>query len=366
MEKVIETLLDLIKIPSISGQQKEITNVLDYVKNNFAVPYCKTFEYEGASPVMLLSNEEEKDFDLIFIGHLDVVPATSEMFIPKIRDGKIYARGALDMKAGISASLHTLMYIIEQKLPIKAGVLITTDEETTSTGIKTLAARDMINAKIVMDVDAGSLNTIIDKYKHPVSVKLTATGKAGHSSRPWHGVNAINQLMNCLKKLEENFPYFDVNTAKPNSWCDTMTITGICSPITLNVIPAEAEANINFRLTEKTSLQDLEKILKTACQANNCAYEILLSSNGVYMDANHPIIQEYKGIVEQITGRDVAISQMPGATDSRVFAENSVIIMHGCNGSGCHSNDENVEIDSILKLTEIQQHFADKLAGKSA
>ena len=364
MESVIETLLDLIKIPSISGHQTEIKKILAYVKKNFATPYCKIFEYDGASPVMLLSNGEEKDFDLIFIGHLDVVPAVDELFVPQIRNGKIYARGALDMKAGIAASLYTLMYIIKQSLPLKAGVLITTDEETTSAGIKTLAARDKINAKIVMDVDAGSLNTIIDKYKHPVSVKLTAAGKAGHSSRPWHGVNAVNQLMNCLKKLEENFPYFDINTAKPTSWCDTMTITGISSPVTLNVIPAEAEARLNFRLTEKTSLSELEKILNAACAANNCSYEVLLSSNGVYMDANHPTIQEYKNIVEQITGQDVVISQMPGATDSRVFADNSVIIMHGCNGSGCHSDDENVEIDSVIKLAEIQQRFADKLAKK--
>lgn len=364
MDTIIETLLDLIKIPSVSGQKKEIKKVLEYVKKHFKAPYVHQFDFEGASPILLLSNGAENDFDVLTVGHLDVVPAAKDLFKPRIYDGFLYARGALDMKAAICVNLYTLKYAIENSLPLKIGVLITTDEETTSAGIKALAAQHPLRAKIVLDNDAGSLNTIIEKYKHPVCAVIKAQGIPGHSSRPWHGINAVNKLMDCLKELQNDFPYYEKGGNRPETWCDTMTVTAFNSPQTLNVIPAEADALLNFRLTEHTSLEQLEKILFQACEKNNCTYEITLSSSGVYMDATHPDIRQYRKVAEEITGQPIEISSMCGATDSRVFAKNSVIIMHGCNGAECHGDHERAEIESIFKLAAIQREFVKRLAAK--
>lgn len=365
MEEIVRNILELLKIKSISGNQPEIDLVLDWVKNHYIGKgaYIHEYNFDNASPAILLSNQDTFDFDIITIGHLDVVPAKDELFNPEVRDGKIFGRGTWDMKSAVAVNLKSLEYSMNKD--IKFGVLITTDEETTSNGMKALAKENKITAKVVFDTDAGSLYNLVEKYKHPVSVKILASGDNAHSSTPWQGLNAINGLINCIKEMEKSFPQYDKNQDHPQStWIDTMTLTAINSPTTYNVVPNEANAWLNFRLTEKTSLEQLEKLLRDATKKNNCKYEILLSSRGVYMDKQNPIIQQYMKVAAKVIGKEIIVSHTCGATDSRMFADNSTIIMHGLNGDNAHGDNEYVEIDSIHKLIEIEQNFIDEYITK--
>lgn len=138
-----------------------------------------------------------------------------------------------------------------------------------------------------------------------------------------------------------------------------MVVTAFNSPTTYNVVPAEAEARVNFRLTEKISLSELEKKLQAACERHRCTYEILLQSRGVYMDAAMPEIAAYRKIAEETIGRPLKISQMCGGTDARMFADRSVIVMHSVNGENAHGDGEYVEIESVKKLLEIEKKYID-------
>jgi len=367
MDKTLQTLINLVEIPSVSGDESQIRRALDYVRQYFAGQkvYFKEFNYTNASPVLLIANHAGLDFDVLCVGHLDVVPAEESMFEPRLEGNKLFGRGTYDMKASLVAAMENLEYIVSQGLALKAGILITTDEETTSNGIKGVAAHEKISARIVFDVDAGDLDTIVVKYKHSVGVKIRAEGLSGHSSQPWDGVNAINNLMDALQSLQKKFGYFAKGGRQPkNTWIDTMNITAISSPTTVNVTPAWASAVINFRLTEKMSLEALKKILAEVCDKNACTFEVFMASSGCYMDKNLPYIKQYKKITEKVLGHKAAVSHMCGATDSRVFAGNSTIIMHMCNGGGHHGKGEYVEIDSIAKFREIQREFIDKIGKK--
>lgn len=364
-EKIIKTITDLIKIPSVSGNEKEIEIVLDYVKNFFAgKAIIKEFRYNNAAPVLLAANIKTDDFDLLIVGHLDVVPAKDNQFSPKIEENKLLGRGSNDMKSQIAVGMYNLLYAIDNKLPLKMGILITTDEETTSNGIKAFKKFENIKSKIVLDVDAGNLTTIIEKYKHSVGIKLTANGKNAHSSRPWNGENAIMNLIAVINELKKDFPEYSIKKEAPkDTWFDTMVVTYIESPKTSNVVPDRAEANLNFRLTDKTNLDDLKKLLDKACSLNNVSYEIVMASGGCYMDANSKQIQDYKKIAEEILGKTLKITHMNGATDARIFADNSIIIMHSTNGENVHGDDEFVETDSIFKLMEIQRKYIESLSS---
>lgn len=365
MEKLINNILELIKIPSISGQQQEIAEVLDWAEHKLAPEKAVVhrFEFEGASTVMLLANTDGLDFDILTVGHLDVVPAEKNLFEPIVKDGKIYARGSLDMKSAVALNIEALRYAMDKD--IRFGVLITTDEETTSNGIKALVKNENIKASVVFDTDAGDLYTLCDKAKHPVSIKLSAKGENAHSSRPWEGVNAVMHLIDCINDLDKDFVRYEKGGRQPeNIWQDTMVVTAVNSPTTYNVVPNCAEARINFRLTEKTSLEELKNKLQAACDKHGCSYEILLSSRGVYMDCNNPEIETYKKIAEQILGRKLSFRQMCGGTDARMFSDNSVIIMHSLNGDHAHGDDEYVEIDSIYKLLEIEKKYIDTFIEK--
>lgn len=367
-EQILKTIEELIEIPSVSGDEAEIARVLQYCRDFFLGydVYFKEFKYENASPVMLISNHQNNDFDVLVVGHLDVVPAGTKMFIPRIEGNKLFGRGSGDMKSQIAVALYTLKYIIENKLPLKYGILITTDEETTSNGIKSLVKNENINPKIVMDYDAGDLLTIIEKYKHSVGVKIFAKGVDGHSSRPWNGINAIEKLINTINLVQSHFGTYSKELPIPeNTWVDTMAVTAFTSPVTMNVIPAAAEANLNFRLTEKISLEKLEEILNQACAKNFCSYKVVMASCGCYMDANNQIIQSYRKIAGQLLGQEIKIEHMNGATDARMFADKAVIIMHSPSSYNAHNSGEYIEIDSIFKFLEIQQKFLTKLAEKN-
>ena len=359
MSQLTDNIVEMLKIKSVSGDEKSIAAMLDWVKNKYAAEgvTVKEWNFEGASPVLLLANCDDYDFDVLTIGHLDVVPAKDEMFVPHIIENKIFARGSLDMKSSVAVCLETLQYAKNKK--IKFGVLITTDEETTSNGMKALQKAGIIKAKIVLDTDTGDLYNLVEKYKHPVSIELSAKGKNAHSSKPWEGENAILKVINAINELEKYFPLYENEPS--STWVDTMAVTAFNSPTTYNVIPDNATARINFRLTEKTSLVELKKLLDSVCEKTKCSYEILLSSCGVYMDAKNPYIQKYLQIAEDITEKKINIGHSCGATDSRMFAASSVIIMHGINGANIHADNEYVEIDSILALAKIQKAFVDSL-----
>lgn len=361
MDKLIVDIIDLMKIKSISGRQEEIRKALDWVKSHYAVDgiFVSEWEFEGASPVMLLANCEGYDFDIATIGHVDVVPAKDALFEPRIDGNRLYGRGGLDMKASVVVCLETLLYTLGKN--IRFGVLITTDEETCSGGMKAMQKANLINAETVLDPDSGSLYNLVEKYKHPVSVEITAKGENAHSSRPWEGINAVNALIDTIKELEKTFPRYEKGQAPKTTWIDTMVVTAFNSPTTYNVVPDTATARLSFRLTEKTSLSDLENILQRAVNKYGCNYSVLLSSQGVYMDASAPAIQQYIKIAEKITGRKIEISTNCGATDSRLFADKSTIIMHSINGANMHGDNEYAEIDSILTLAKIQKAFVDSL-----
>lgn len=364
---MLSTLIEMVKIKSVSGDIEKISDILRYVKKYFKGKkvFIREFNYQDASPIMLISNQEVENFDIISVGHLDVVPADNEPFNPKVIENKLYGRGALDMKWALVVAFESMGYILDNKIDIAFAILITTDEETTSNGIKAFVKNEKIGAKIVIDNDAGNLDTIVEKYKHSVGVKITSKGLSGHSSQPWNSINAVNKLMEVLKKLYEYFPEYSKEKKMPkDTWVDTMNITAFNSPKTLNITPDWAEAIINFRLTEKTTLNDLEKILHRVCKNGSCIYEIIMASCGCYMDANSQHIQSYKRIAEEIIGQKIKIDHMNGATDARMFADKSVVIMHGANGADIHNPNECLEIDSMYKIAEIQKKFINEIANE--
>lgn len=360
MENLLENILAMLKIKSVSGNEAAIAEILDFVQSHYGRPpvIARRFTFAGASPSLLLANCEGDDFDILAVGHLDVVPAADEQFVPQIKDGRIYARGSSDMKAQAAVMLQSLQYSLDKS--IRFAVLLTTDEETDSRGIKALMQNHPLTAQAVLDTDAGSLSTICDKAKHPVSVRISAAGESAHSSRPWNGINAANKLMACIRELQVYFPQYDKDGKQPSDiWADTMVLTAFNTPTAYNVVPDEAEALLNFRLTEKTSYSQLLKLLSEVTAKHGCNYEVKLRSCGVYMDIHHPLLRQYMQCAAAVIGRPLQVAQLCGGTDARMFADKSVVIMHSADGGNAHGKDEYVDIASLRQLAEIERKFID-------
>lgn len=364
-----KTTMELIKFRTETGSAAEIERCFKYLSKLAKNIHARTEIYhkDALAPVMLFSNGEKRDFDVLVVGHIDVVPAADNMFIPYLKEGKMFGRGTLDMKSFAVVGLNSLEYVIKEKLPLKFGVLLSSDEEKGSFGLEAfLAENPDLKAKIVFDVDvAGDIGKIVARCKSPVFVKLESEGKEAHGSTPWEGVDANEQLLQVWQNIRSLYPYYSQKTPRPaDTWIDTVHFAKIRGGEVANVIANHAEALLDFRLTEKSTLSGLEENLKKA-MVDGVSYRIVSSGRPVVMDENNTFIQAYNHLAEQYLKRPLSFEYIGGATDSRAFAERgSVVIMHSGSGDGMHASGEYVDWQSVEQLAEIEKLFLRQLAEK--
>jgi acetylornithine deacetylase/succinyl-diaminopimelate desuccinylase-like protein len=143
---------------------------MDYIKNAMTLVGAKVvvFEKKGIAPVIMIRNHNSLDFDALVLGHIDVVPADDKMFNPVVKGGKLYGRGSLDMKSFAAVAMNSMQYVIENKLPIKFGIILSSDEEKGSKGTKAFLEKySKIKADVVLDNDVGGdITKIIAKCKN--------------------------------------------------------------------------------------------------------------------------------------------------------------------------------------------------------
>lgn len=359
---------NLIEFSTETGNIEEITKCFAYCVKLFEGTDAKIEVFDGvpSAPVLRVSNAETDDYDVLVLGHLDVVPAPAHMFVPFEKNGRLYGRGALDMKSFAAVALNSMLHVLNKNLKLKFGVILSSDEEKGSKGTKAfLAAHPNIKAKIVLDNDVGGdIQTIVTKCKNPVFVKLISKGLAAHGSTPWEGIDANENLMTAWANIRKFYPSFSKTGGTPkDTWIDTVHAAKISGGDVANVISDYAEALLDFRLIETSSVEDLEANLRK-CLVEGVSYEIVSASTPVVMDENNPYIQDYKAFAEEILGKPIKFEQIGGATDAREFAvRGSVVIMHSGTGEGMHTSDEYVEIESVKQIADIQTKFLERVGS---
>lgn len=364
---IIEVAQNLIRFRTETGNTKEIKLCLEYIKGLFDKSDAKIdiFEKEGIAPVIFIANTDKNDFDALILGHVDVVPAEDEMFAPQIKNGRMYGRGTLDMKSFAAVALNSMEYVLKNKLKIKFGVILSTDEEKGSHGTHAfLEANPMLSTKIVLDNDVGgSILRIVNKCKNPVFVKIMAKGLEAHGSTPWDGIDANEKMIQTLMNIRKYYPYFSKEEAKPqDTWIDTVHFAKIYGGEVSNIISNSCETLCDFRLVETSRIEELKANLDK-CMVEGVTYKIASESTPVVMDPENLYIQDYKNFAEAILGQKIEFEQIGGATDSRAFAvKGSTVIMHSGTGEGMHAKGEYVEIDSVEKIADIQIKFLEKLS----
>lgn len=365
---LLELIKKLISFKTITGNKEEIDQCLAFIKD-YLVPSGAKIEicrYKDVSPVIFAHNTEDEKFDALVLGHLDVVTAKNDMFEAKEKEGKLYARGALDMKSFAGVAIHSMQYVMKKNLPLKFGFILSTDEEE---GSKSLEAflKDHPNLKsdIVLDNDVGGdISKIIIRCKNPVYVELKAQGKSAHGSTPWEGDDANEKLFKTWQNIRNLYSYYSLENPKPHdTWIDTVHLATFSGGKASNIISDFAQALLDFRLTERSTLTALKKNLDQ-CMEDGVSYEIAYSSIPVVIDEKNEILLSYKNLTEEVLGQKTEFEYMGGATDARsLYKRGSLVIMHSGTGKGMHADGEYVEIKSVEQIADIQIRFLEKLAG---
>ena len=309
-----------------------------------------------------------------FAGHTDVVPPgdaagwASDPFQPEIRDGRLYGRGASDMKCAIAAMVAgTDAFLKSHGYPQGSiSFLITGDEEGPSVnGTKKvlgwLAARgEKIDACLVGEPT--NVVTLGDMVKigrrGSLNCTITVTGTQGHVAYPHLADNPVPKLLKMLSALGDA-PLDHGNDHFPATNLEITTVD--VGNATTNLIPAQASARINIRFNDMHSGASLTKLIEERCAAVMAgeakgSYDLDISVSGEsFLTPPGQLSSVIAGAVKAVTGRDPELSTTGGTSDARFIKDHCPVVEFGMINETAHKMNENALVAEVRDLARIYE-----------
>jgi len=303
-----------------------------------------------------------------FAGHTDVVPTGplaewhSDPFVPTIRDGKLFGRGAADMKSSIAAFVVAVEAFVKER-PDHSGsvaLLITSDEEGPSVDgtvkvVETLKRRnELIDYCIVGEPT--SVDWLGDMLKNgrrgSLSGKLTVRGIQGHVAYPHLAKNPVHLLAPALAELartewdkgNESFP--------PTTWQVSNIHAGTGAG---NVIPGSVTVDFNFRFSTESTDATLKARVESILKKHGLDYRVEWTLGAKpFLSRNGRLAKTVQEASKRHTGRSAELSTTGGTSDARFIIDicPEVIELGPVNAS-IHKLNEHIEISQLELLPRI-------------
>ena len=313
---------------------------------------------------------------LCFIGHTDVVPTGpvekwhSDPFVPTERDGKLFGRGAADMKTSIAAFVVAVEGFLARHPSPRGSIalLITSDEEGpavdgTTKVVELLKNRgEGIDYCLVGEPTCVSRlgDTIKNGRRGSLSGTLRVRGVQGHVAYPHLAKNPVHLAVPALTELaatewdrgNESFP--------PTTWQISNIHGGTGAA---NVIPGEVEILFNFRFSTASSPQRLKARVGSILDRHGLDYELNWSLSGTpYLTPRGKLVETLSAAIRDITGATPEVSTTGGTSDGRFVAEVcSEVVEFGPVNASIHKLNEHVDLGAIESLREIYQGLLGRL-----
>lgn len=318
------------------------------------------FTIEG-NPMAIISTKGGRTFDVLLLGHIDTVEGDKKLFEGTIKDGKLYGRGTLDMKAFVATSITLMKELLDGGYNGNIGLAIVSDEELGGLyGAKQLANELGVTAKVALVPDDGEdILAVNNETKHILHLKLSAVGKEAHGARPWAGVNAIDLLLGTYANLRKQFPAYD--KTPEDIWVNTMNLGMIAGGTATNEVAGEASMAIDIRFVQPLTRSEVIASIEHALLPG-VSYEVAMEGYPTNLKKDDPYLVAYVSAIEQVTGGKVRYRRSGGGTDGRYFSEKGIpVIVHQGNGAFCQTDDEHVEVETLATLVAIQKRFIENM-----
>jgi succinyl-diaminopimelate desuccinylase len=325
----------------------------------------------------LRSNRRPETSDrkvLMFEGHTDVVtegdPAqwTDPPFSATSRDGRIYGRGANDMKAGLCCALMAIKAIAKSGVQLNGDILFgaVCDEEGRMIGIKHFVERgwaDRVTACIVCEPEE---NHLCVAQKGVMWIRATIRGVMSHGAMPLTGVNAMYPMARFLTQvhaLEER----EIMKHGRHAFLGQPSITPtiVQSPMhgegepQNNVMPGAAQCVLDFRLVPGQDPDHIARRIEqmlAACVAvdDRLSYEceVIEVRHPTHTDRDHAVVQSLASAYTDLTGNAPMYGGVPGSTDGTILHARKGIPIVTCGPGDIHIPHH---IDEWVSIDEIKQ-----------
>jgi succinyl-diaminopimelate desuccinylase len=303
-----------------------------------------------------------------FAGHTDVVPTgpleewKTDPFVPSVRDGRLYGRGAADMKSGLAAMVTASEQFVAAHPGHKGSIafLITSDEEGPSVDgtkrvVETLAARkERIDWCVVGE--PSSENRIGDTIKvgrrGSFSGRLTVHGVQGHVAYPQLAENPVHTLAPALAELTSHVWDEGTEHFQPTTFQVSNLNAGTGAP---NVIPGELKARFNLRYSPVQTQERLKETVEGILRKHGVRYTIEWYVSGEpFYTAPGTLSDAVGTAIQQVTGTRPKLSTGGGTSDGRFIAPlGAQVVELGVVNATIHKVNESVRVEEIDQLHQM-------------
>lgn len=309
---------------------------------------------------------------IVFVGHTDVVPPgdlaqwQSNPFVPEVRDGLLYARGAADMKSGVAAMTCAFAELLEKHPdhPGTLALLLTSDEEgDADDGIQAVLPRlrDQgihINYAIVGEPTAAQTlgDTARNGRRGSLNLTLTLHGQQGHVAYPEQIHNPIHGLGEVIAQLSAVL-WDQGNAHFPPTSCQFSNIAAGTGAE--NVVPGAASAKVNWRFNTEHTAQSIqqraEEIIHHICAARTLRAEYQWKCSGEPFSTSNPLLMNaLRKAVARHTGQKIEFNTAGGTSDARFMAKYGAdTIEFGPVNATIHKVNECVKLNDLEPMVAI-------------
>jgi len=367
---LIHLTRQLIQIPTENppGNEKKAALFLKPILSKMGFHVRTYLSPKGRYNLVAVKRWSKGGRTLIFNGHLDVVPSGDPSqwkyppFGARVFKGRIYGRGASDMKGGIASFIHAVSMVNRSNIDLGRGSLIlhlVSDEESHGhQGMGFLTKKRGIKGDAAIVGEPTNLDLVIAQ-KGALWFRIATFGKSAHGSRPSQGINAIEKMMKLIERL--NAIPFDKE--HPLLGRPTINIGKILGGSKINMVPDRCEIEVDRRLLPEENKEEVLKeirlamdFLKTQDPLFTYQIEEIDYAEPSEIHPDEKIVQIGLEAGEQVLGERPRVRGFSGFTDGRFYINQFHIpaLIFGPGGTDqSHTTDESVEVDALVQASRI-------------
>jgi len=319
--------------------------------------------------------------NLLFAGHTDVVPAGNEAawahppFAGELAGGKLYGRGAVDMKGGIACFAAAALDYVDARAGKPKGsisLLITGDEESVAINgtvklLRWAADRGESFDHCILG-EPSNVETVGDTIKAgrrgSLNGSLIVTGRQGHVAYPERAENPIRGLTILIAALQAPLDEGSEHFTPSNLEFTSVDVGNA----TVNLIPGEARARFNIRYNDRHSQAALRTLIERRAESAAAgriryAFEWQQSNADVFVTKPGPFTELAIAAIVDVTGRKPRLSTSGGTSDARFIKDYCPVLEFGLVGQTMHQVDECTSVQDLSTLTAIYRRIIEKYFG---
>lgn len=362
----------MVNIDSTNGHEEQVANYLQKLLAEHGIESEKVqYDVDRASLVSEIGSSNEKV--LAFSGHMDVVDAgdVSKWKFPPFEatehEGKLYGRGATDMKSGLAAMVIAMIELHEekQKLNGKIRLLATVGEEIGELGAEQLTQKGYADDLDGLIIGEPSGHRIVYAHKGSINYTVKSTGKNAHSSMPEYGVNAIDNLILFYNEIEKYVASIHATNEILGDFIHNVTVINGGNQV--NSIPEKAELQGNIRSIPEVDNETLKRriveIVNELNKKEHVKLELLFDydKQPVFSDRNSSLVNVARDVAKGIIKEEIPLLGISGTTDAAEFTKAKKefpVIIFGPGNETPHQVNENVSIENYLEMVDVYKRIA--------